>query len=216
VSASRRFTLLVAVGLIAGAIALGAVLAANQPWSERTAASGPPPGPYRGSEPPSGLRAPDFTLRDYRGKTVRMSALRGRVVLLSFVDTACKETCPIVTSVMASAYRRLPPAQRPQVVPMLMTVNPPVDTPRSIHRFLAARQALSLYYLVGSVKKLRPVWKAYHVLPAVDTGNANVHSSDVRVFDRRGVWVSTTHARIDLTPANVAHDALVALKKSSA
>ena len=42
-------------------------------------------GPYRGSEPPAGIYAPDFTLRTYDGKSVRMAKLRGRVVLTTFV-----------------------------------------------------------------------------------------------------------------------------------
>jgi cytochrome oxidase Cu insertion factor (SCO1/SenC/PrrC family) len=210
---SPRLLVLAAVGLLAGAVALGAIFAAREGGGEP--ASGPPRGPYRGSEPPSGLRAPDFTLRDYRGKTVTMRALRGRVVLLSFVDSKCKEKCPIVTSVMAAALRRLSPTQRSGVVPLLMSVNPHIDTPASIGRFLARRRALALDNLVGSVRHMRPIWKSYGIVPAVDTGSADVHSSDVRVFDRHGNWVATQHAGIDLTPANLAHDALVALRRSS-
>jgi len=208
-----RLLALAAVGLLSGAIALGAIFAARE-GGDRSP-NGPPPRPYRGSEPPTGLRAPDFTLRDYRSRPVRMRTLRGRVVLLSFVDTKCKEKCPIVTSVMAAAFRRLPPAQRAQVTPLLMSVDPRVDTPMSIRRFLARRRALSLDYLIGSVRRLRPIWRAYGIAPAVDSGDADVHSSDVRVFDRLGNWVSTQHAGIDLTPANLAHDALVALRRSA-
>lgn len=208
---SPRLIALVATGFIAGALALGAIFAAHQ--RGQGPASGPPPGPYRGSEPPPGLRAPDFTLHDYRGQTVRMGRLRGRVVLLSFVDSKCKETCPIVTSVMAAALRRLSARQRAQITPLLMSVNPLIDTPTSIHRFLARRRALSLAYLIGSVKELRPIWQAYGIVPAVDTGNADIHSSDVRIIDRRGDWVSTQHAGVDLTPENLAHDALVALTR---
>ena len=70
-----------------------------------------------------------------------------------------------------------------------------------------------LRYLVGTVAQMRPIWKAYGVLPAVDTGNANVHSSDVRIFDRTGIWVSTQHPGVDLTAANLEHDVLLALEK---
>ena len=166
----------------------------------------PPRSPYRGSIPPPGIRAPDFTLHDYRGAAVSMRSLRGRVVVLSFVDTKCTEKCPIVTSVIALALRRLRPPIRREVVPLLITVSPRVDTPASVRRFLTARRALSVDYLIGSVRLLRPVWKAYGILPAVDTGNADFHSSDVRVFNRDGVWVSTQHAGVDLTPRNLVHD----------
>ena len=62
---------------------------------------------------------------------------------------------------------------------------------------------------------MRPVWKAFAVLPAVDTGNADVHSADVRVFNRNGIWVSTLHAGLDLTPGNLIHDIRLALKGRS-
>jgi len=200
--------------LAIGAVTFGGLLLAARDSSNH-GASAPPAGPYRGSHPPAGIRAPDFALRSYKGPLVSMREQRGKVVLLSFVDTQCTEKCPIVTSVMASAYRRLTPAQRRQVVPLLVTVEPRSDTPAHVRRFLARRNALAIDYLIGSVARLRPVWKAYGILPAVDSGNADVHSSDVRVFDRDGVWVTTQHAGVDLTPANLAHDAREALERSS-
>jgi hypothetical protein len=60
---------------------------------------------------------------------------------------------------------------------------------------------------------MQPVWTAFHVLPAADTGDADVHSADVRVFDRRGVWVSTLHVVVDLTAANLLHDIHEALAR---
>ena len=206
--------LLIAAG---GALVLlvGALTAALAARHHPAAFTAPAPSPYRGSIPPPGIHAPDFTLRDYRGTTVTMSRLRGRVVVLSFVDSKCKEQCPIVTNVIARAMERLTPLIRKQVVPLLMSVNPSIDTPASIHRFLAARNALWLTYLVAPVHVMRPIWKAYGILPAVDTGNADIHSSDVRVFDRQGVWVTSEHAGVDLTAANLDHDILLALKDSS-
>ena len=212
----KRDRLLIAVAgvglVIAVALVVAVLLAA--PGGDRQPASGPPPGPYRGSEPPGQLAASDFRLRSYRGRIVSLRAQRGKVVLLSFVDTKCTERCPIVTSMIAQAYRLLRPDERRQVVPLLISVEPHADTPAHVRRFLARRHALALDYLIGSVGQLRPVWKAYGILAAVDTGNADIHSSDVRVIDRRGIWVATQHAGVDLTPSNLAHDALEALKRS--
>jgi len=168
--------------------------------------------PYRGSIPPPGVRAPNFTLSDYRDKSVTMSKLRGRVVLVSFVDSTCTQKCPIVTSVIAQTMKRLPAKAHQQVVALLISVDPKVDTASSIHRFLARRGALDLSYLVAPTRTMRPIWKAYGILAAADTGNADIHSSDVRVFDRKGIWVSTQHVGEDLTPANLRHDTLEALR----
>ena len=212
----KRDRLLIAVagvGLVIAVALVVAVLVAA-PGGDRQPASGPPPGPYRGSEPPGQLAASDFRLRSYRGRIVSLRAQRGKVVLLSFVDTKCTEKCPLVTSVIAQAYRLLRPDERRQVVPLLISVEPHADTPAHVRRFLARRHALALDYLIGTVRRLRPVWKAYGIVAAVDTGNADIHSSDVRVIDRRGIWVATQHAGVDLTPSNLAHDALEALKRS--
>ena len=206
----RGIVIALGVGSLVAIASLAAGLAFRQPGGRVVQAA---PSPYRGSVPPPGIRAPEFTLPDYRGTLITMSALRGSVVVLSFVDSKCKESCPIVAGVIARAVQQLPTGVRHDVVPLLMSVNPNLDTPPSIHRFLARRRALMLRYLVGTVAQMRPIWKAYGVLPAVDTGNADVHSSDVRIFDRTGIWVSTQHPGVDLTAANLEHDVLLALEK---
>src|SRR5437016_13693616 len=175
------------------------------------AASGPPPGAYRGSEPPAGIRLPAFTLRDYRGNVVRRSTLRGKVVLVTFLDTDCKTKCPIFASDIGAALRLLSRSERRQVVALALTVNPGMDTPASVRRFLRRRHALGIDFLLGTAKQMRPIWQAFHVVSAAETGNADVHSSDARVYDRSGVWVSTLHLPVDLTPANLVHDIRTAL-----
>jgi len=196
ITVARLFSLSLLVGLLAGC---------------GGAATSRPPA-YRGIPPPPGIHAPDFALPSYRGSIVRMIALRGKVVLVTFLDSKCTASCPIIAGVIGSALRRLSPAERQQVEAVAISVQPHLDTPASIRRFLRARHALGLLdFLIGSVKQLRPVWKACHVLPAVDTGSADIHSADVRVFDRDSIWVSTMHVGVDLIPANLAHDVRTAL-----
>jgi hypothetical protein len=48
--------------------------------------------------------------------------------------------------------------------------------------------------------------KAFAVAASHDTGNSNMHSAPVRVYDRDGRWRSKLHSGVDLTPANLAHD----------
>jgi protein SCO1 len=204
----------VAVALAGVGTVLALLFAA--PDSSNSGISGPSARPYRGSRPPAGIKAPDFTLRDYRGQTVRMAGLRGRIVLTTFVDSACHESCPIILARLARGLRLLDQHTRSQVTALAITVNPPVDTASHVRRFLRQRGALGqIDYLIGRTRQLRPVWKAYGILPAVDTGNADIHSADVRIFDRHGEWVSTLHTAVDLTPANVAHDVRTALERSS-
>jgi protein SCO1 len=174
--------------------------------------SGPPPGAYRGSEPPAGIFAPDFTLRDYRGRLVRMRSLRGRVVVITFLDTHCRTKCPVFASDIGAGLRLLSGEERRRVSALALTVEPTRDTPASVRRFLARRHALNMDFLLGTTRQMRPIWRAFHVIAAEQTGNADVHSSDARIYDRRGMWVSTLHVPVDLTAANLVHDIRVALR----
>ena len=205
-------SVLIAIG-IAFAILIAGFIALLSLRQHGASTAFPPPSPYRGSIPPPGIRAPDFTLRDYRGPEVTMRKLRGKVVVLSFVDSKCSQKCPIVTSVIAQTMKQLPVNTHRHVAPVLMSVDPKVDTPASVRRFLARRGALGLTYVVGPTSEMRPIWKAYGILAAAESGNADVHSSDVRIFDRHGIWVSSQHAGEDLTTANLEHDISLALRR---
>ncbi len=169
---------------------------------------------YRGSEPPAGLRLPEFRLNSYRRNVVHSSALRGKVVLVTFLDTACTEACPIIAGQIGSALPLLSAAERAHVEALALSVDPKVDTPERVRRFLERRRSRGLDFLIGPVPALRRAWRSFYVVSAAETGNADTHSADVRVFDRRGVWVSTLHAGVDLTPANLVHDLRTALERS--
>ena len=51
--------------------------------------------------------APEFALRDPAGDLVRLSEMRGRVVLVAFVYTSCTTTCPILGAQMARLQKRM-------------------------------------------------------------------------------------------------------------
>ncbi len=81
----------------------------------------------------AGVRpAPAFALRDQRGALVSLGALRGRPVLLTFLDSQCHSACPIAGRQLASVLRRLPAATRPTLV--VVSVDPTGDTGAAIDR----------------------------------------------------------------------------------
>ena len=205
----KRAALAIAL-LAAGVIPLtiGAVLVHDQ---------GNGAGTYRGSRPPAGMLSPDFRLRSYRGPVVRSRDLRGNVVLVTFLDTRCTTQCPIIAGILGEAMRKLPAPVRAKTVAFAISVDPEYDTPESVRRFLRRRNALGTFdFLLGTEKQLRPVWRSFYVLAVSKTANPNVHSADVRVFDPSGMWVSTMHVGVDLTPASLVYDVETALEKGGA
>lgn len=174
-----------------------------------------PTAAYRGNPVPVRVALPDFSLKDYTGKRVQASDLQRKIVIVTFLDTKCTTSCPIIASQVASGLRLLTPDERSQVVAVAISTQPTDDTPAAVRAFLRRHRAEhELLYLIGSEQELRPVWEAFYILSALDSGNANTHSAPVRVFDRNGRWVSTLHPGVDLTPDNLRHDITLALSRS--
>jgi cytochrome oxidase Cu insertion factor (SCO1/SenC/PrrC family) len=168
---------------------------------------------YRGSPPPPGIMLGHFELLDYTGVRVSREDLKGKVVLLTFLESKCKEACPIIASQVARTIERLPPEERRQVVAVAISTHPTDDNPASVRAFLRAQRAEGkIHYLVGSEQELRPVWQRFGVLSALDSGDADTHSASVHLYDRSGEWVASLHPGIDLTTANLLHDVGLALQ----
>ena len=168
--------------------------------SPSSRAAAPPSSPA--SQP--GLRwtlhstpAPALDLPDQNGGMTSIAALRGHVVLLTFLDSRCTNLCPIEGAQLAQVQRRLPGARRPVLV--VVSVNP-ADTHASVARFVREAGWTSPWrWLLGSRKTLAPVWHAYHIGvrlshgQAVQTGNTTirvagsvVHTIALYVIDATG------------------------------
>jgi protein SCO1/2 len=206
-----RAPLALAASAVALLVAAGAVIAAVGRQRQESADSAGKDS-FRGSVPPARIELPWFQLVDYRGRHVSSEALRGKVVVLTLLDSQCEETCPVIASVVARTIDRLSPAERRRVRAVALSTDPAEDTGDSVRRFLASRRATGrLDYLVGSEADLRRLWRELHVLSSLESGEDALHSAPVRVYDRRLVWVSTLHAGVDLTAENLLHDIRLAM-----
>lgn len=161
---------------------------------------------FRGSQAPAGFDLPAFGLRDDEGRLVRSSELRGKALAVTFLDVQCTEACPIIAAQIGQAMRALGD-RRDGVEALAISVDPVRDKAAGIDAFLRRHRAKgALRYLDGTVAELRPLWKAFSIAAAHDTGSSNMHSAPVRVYDGEGRWRSTLHAGVDLTPESLAHD----------
>lgn len=193
-------------GLI-GLLAAAGALAGGTLAIARTFNDSPGSPAYRGSIPPSGIHLPGFTLCDQHGDVVQSRSLRGRIVVMTFLETKCKSACPFIAGRIGIAFRQMSPDERRGVTTLALSMNPEDDTPASARTFLSRERAVPFVrYLLGSERQLRPTWNAFHVLAALDTGDADTHSASVRIYNRDGEWVSNLHVGVDLTTRNLTHD----------
>ena len=199
-----RLLLPAAAGLLVlGALAF-AILAgsgANGP-GPGTQASSAAAGAFDGAALPAGVPAPLFTLSDQNGRPLSLSSLRGRVLVIAFPYTACRDSCRVIAQQIRGALDELP---EPPAV-LLISADPAADTPVSVRRFL---EGVSLTgrasYLTGSPAELRRVWRAYHVTPASAGAAAYAKYATVLVVDGLGNE-RVLYGPEQLTPEALAHD----------
>src|SRR6201999_2740610 len=100
-----------AVGVCAGLL-----VHASNGSDPPAAAARPPAVPGDAGWAPGARPAPAFALRDQTGALVSLRSLRGRAVVLGFMDSQCKQACPVEGRMLAAAVDRVPPALRPRLV----------------------------------------------------------------------------------------------------
>ena len=202
-STKARFLILAVLVVLVAAIPVGLLAFGGDGGRE---------GDFRGSLPPAGIELPELALADQDGNVVRTEDLRGKVALVTFLDTQCEESCPLIAAAIADGLGRLSAEERGRVVAVALSVDPAEDTPASVRRFLARQDAEeALRYLVAPVGEMRPLWEAFDVAASADTGMDDLHSAPLRIYDSSGVWAATLNAGADLTPQNLVHDVRVAL-----
>ena len=170
---------------------------------------------YRGSRPPGDMQAADFRLRSYTGREVSASELREKVLVLTFLDAQCEESCPVIAATAPRALARLDADDRGRVAMVAISTDPREDTPGAVRGFLRRYGADgTLEYLIGPAAAVRRTWRDYGVLPSEQTGSDTLHSAPVRIYAPGGEWVSSLGAGADLSPRNLAHDIQVAIDTS--
>jgi cytochrome oxidase Cu insertion factor (SCO1/SenC/PrrC family) len=106
--------------------------------------------------------APGFGLADQRGRPFTLASLRGRPVIVTFIDPLCRNLCPLEARVISSAVASMPAAQRPAIVSV--SVNPDGDDAATF-RADAVRWRLGAGWRwgVASHTTLARVWRSYGI-----------------------------------------------------
>lgn len=188
------------------ALVLLGLLAARALSPQLAATAGPTPTPsgLRADIviPPKSIPAPDFTLHDQDGKAVSVSALRGQVLAITFLDSHCKQLCPLAGDQLGQAQRTLGSGAGLSL--LVVSVAPSTDTPDSERAFAAAHHWTGgWHWLMGTPAQLAQVWKDYSIAVQATPDNI-LHSTVVYLVDKDGFQRAGWAGGID--PNLLAHD----------
>jgi cytochrome oxidase Cu insertion factor (SCO1/SenC/PrrC family) len=185
-AAAASFGTVVSVGALALIILGAAPMAAAQasPNADPILAQA-----IAGSSVPLNFPAKEFRLTDQHGRTVSLASLRGKVVLLTFLDPVCTSDCPLIAQEFRTAGQLLGAAAA-KVELVAIVTNPlyhQVSDTQAFDRQEHLGQVPNWLYLTGSVPQLRQVWKDYgvsaEILPA---GSMIGHQDLAYVIDQAG------------------------------
>jgi cytochrome oxidase Cu insertion factor (SCO1/SenC/PrrC family) len=152
-----------------------------------------------GNAAPLNFKAPAFTLTDQDGRQVSLASLRGKVILLTFLDPVCTSDCPEIAQEFRGADQVLGPKSRD--VELVAIVANPIYRAIAYTRAFDQQERLATLpnwlYLTGSLAQLQQAWKNYavaaQILPA---GGMIAHSDIAYVIDATG----HTRAELDFDP----------------
>jgi protein SCO1/2 len=141
---------------------------------------------FSGTELSPAEPAPDFALRDQNGTLVRLTALRGKFVFVTFLYTRCPDTCPLIAENLDAMLERLGP-KATGVRVLAVSVDPKRDTPAAARTFVRQhRLAREFHFLLGTRRQLAKVWRAYHVAAQAGPEQTVDHSAYTLLVDRDG------------------------------
>jgi len=180
-------------GLLAITAVAGVLLFAV---GEKTVPSGPG---FAGASRPPDVQRADFGLRDEGGRMLRLSEMRGKPVVVTFLYTTCKDTCPLIGQQIRIALDDV----GHDVPVVAVSVDPENDTPQRARAYLR-EQGLEgrMRWALGSKAQLRRLWDAYGIQPQSDDAE---HTASTILLDRRGRQRVGFTASV-LTPDGLAHD----------
>ena len=189
-----------------GLIALAVVILAARGVSDDGTSSAEPTGAvqasasqFEGALLPKGVRAPDFSLRDERGKRVTMSEYRGKPVVVTFLYSHCHDTCPVQAQQIKGALDNL----GHDLPALAISVDPAGDTPRSVDHFNKEQGVTGrIRWVLGRESQLQPLWARFATTPQTPQTE---HMARLVLVDKRG-FQRIGYPASQVTPERLAHD----------
>jgi protein SCO1/2 len=146
----------------------------------------------------TGESVPDFTLTDQQGLPISLNALKGKVVVVTFIYSRCPlpDYCPLIVANLTRVRDRFRDHLGRDLVLLTVSFDPKYDTPEVLHRY-AARYGANVpgwHFLSGSAEAIAAVCASFGIEYWPDQGLIT-HSLQTAVIDREGRLRSSVEGR---------------------
>lgn len=147
-----------------------------------------------------------FALVDQDGRAVTERDFAGKWMLVYFGYTYCPDVCPLGLTTIAEALDQVPQAQRAEIVPVLVTVDPERDTPPVLKDYVAAfgPQFRGLTGSPEAVAAALRTWRVYSRKAETQPDGSYLvdHSTFTYLMDPKGAYAA--HFSHGVTPEEMA------------
>jgi protein SCO1 len=168
-------------------------------WLAERGEDAPAATAWEGAVRPPGARLPDFELATQDGESLTAADLRGQPVVVTFVYSTCRDTCPAQVQSIRGALDDLG-----RDMPVVgVSVDPANDTPARARAFLLEQSMTGrMDFLLGTRAQLAPLWEAFGIAPQ---RVGREHSAYTVLVDGEGRQRIGFPAS-ELTPSRLAQD----------
>jgi protein SCO1/2 len=151
---------------------------------------------------PVGTAMPDFQLTDQSGAPVALSALKGKVVAVTFIYSRCPlpDYCPRMVENFRAIRQRFAERMNRDLVFLTISFDPQYDTPEVLAKYAASQRAggPGWHFLTGDPARVERVCNAFGIQYWAEEGLIT-HSLQTAVIDRGGRLAATVEGK-DFTP----------------
>jgi protein SCO1/2 len=169
-------------------LCLSALAQIGEPAEALAQAGTEEPAPTQKVNSPEPILAPDFALIDQDEHPLRLSSLRGKVVVLDFIYTRCPGPCPILSRKFAHLQRRLGDHFGKEVMLLSITIDPQHDTTAVLKQYAQRYRAdtSGWKFLTGSSQEIINVAFQYGVDYHGQPGKEINHLVATYIIDQDG------------------------------
>jgi protein SCO1/2 len=151
---------------------------------------------------PVGSPMPDFRLTDQTGVPVALSALKGKVVAVTFIYSRCPlpDYCPRMIENFRAVRQRFAAQMATDLVLLTISFDPKYDTPEILTRYATSQRAggPGWHFLTGDQASIERVCNAFGIQYWAEEGLIT-HTLQTAVIDREGNLAATVEGK-DFTP----------------